>query len=351
MSTYENRLIRRENRLRLTAVLGILVLGFSIIAFVPNMLVSFLLAFVISYLLNPVVSYFERRGYDRNSITVFAFLGIGVVLGVTTTVYAPTLTAQLEHIEKSAPRYIEGFDSLIHEIETKFQERFGSMVELPLKEKINVYVKGSSGDVLSALPTLAGRLLTILLLAPLFSFFMVRDGRTVSRRLLAMVPNSVFELSLNLLHQINEQLGGFIRARLLESAIVGLIVWFGLIWVGFPYPFFFALLAGITNLIPYVGPFIGAAPAFILAIINRDPTSVILAVGVVYLVAQLIDTLFIIPVVVAKIVDLHPVTVIVVMIVGAQLMGILGMLISIPVASILKLCTSAIYNHLISFRT
>src|SRR5690606_14323802 len=103
-----------------------------------------------------------------------------------------------------------------------------------------------------------------------------------------------------------------------------------------------ALFAALTNLIPYIGPIIGAVPPVLIALISDDAmvtTSLNLNLFIVisiYLLAQILDVIFIIPLVVAKIVNLHPVTVIVVIIVGAQLMGVLGMIISIPLASAAK---------------
>ena len=165
------------------------------------------------------------------------------------------------------------------------------------------------------------------------------------------MPNNVFELALNLNYQINRQMGDFIRARLLEAAIVGFVIWVGLAIIGFPYASILAVFAALTNLIPYVGPFIGAIPALIIGIVNNDPTFTLFLVALTYLIAQLIDIIFIIPMVVAKIVNLHPVFVVVVIIIGSQLMGILGMVISIPVASALKLTVTAVYDHLIYFRS
>ena len=111
------------------------------------------------------------------------------------------------------------------------------------------------------------------------------------------------------------------------------------------------MVAGLTNLIPYIGPLIGAVPAILIALVNGYSGLSILAVVLVYVVAQVIDAGFLIPLMVAKIVDLHPVTVIVVIIAGAQLMGVLGMIISIPVASTLKVTVSTVYRHLIDTRT
>ena len=102
---------------------------------------------------------------------------------------------------------------------------------------------------------------------------------------------------------------------------------------------------------PYIGPLIGALPAFAIALVNGYSSLGVFLVALVYVVAQLIDAGILIPMLVAKIVDLHPVTVIIVIIAGAQVLGILGMIISIPVASTLKVTFSTIYRHLIDTRT
>lgn len=180
---------------------------------------------------------------------------------------------------------------------------------------------------------------------------MLRDGRRASRQLLSMVPNNLFEVALNLSYQINQQLGGFIRAKLLESVMVGSVVWLGLYLVSFPYASILAFFAGLTNLIPYVGPVLGAVPGLVVALVNQEARSSPALIGSIYLLAQIVDMLFIVPLVVAKIVDLHPVTVVIVIIIGSQVMGVLGMIISVPAASIIKLTFTEFYNHIVDFRS
>ena len=180
---------------------------------------------------------------------------------------------------------------------------------------------------------------------------MVKDGRSVVNMVLGLVPNHLFETALSLIHQINFQIGQFVRARILESLIVGLVTAAGLLIISFPYAVLLGVFAGLTNFIPYLGPLMGAVPAFLIALVNGHTGLAVLMVALVYIVAQLIDAGFLIPLMVARIVDLHPVTVIVVIIAGAQLMGILGMIISIPVASTLKVTITTIYRHLIDTRS
>jgi putative permease len=121
-------------------------------------------------------------------------------------------------------------------------------------------------------------------------------------------------------------------------------------YVGFEYALLLAVFAGLSNLIPYIGPVVGAIPAVLIVLVNSVPGLEFLIVIAVYIVAQLIDNFFIIPLVVVKIVNLHPVTVAIVIIIGAQIGGILGMIISIPVACILKLTITTNYSHLVEFQ-
>jgi putative permease len=346
----EHTFIKRETRFKLLAVFTILAIVFLVLIKVDNMMVSFLLAFVITYLLNPLVNHLERSGLSRSTAIVIPFTLTGGLLGLGIYLLSPLVVAQFQSMGDELPKYMTGMTELFAKTESQAKAFLGPVFQPSAGEKIVVYFQELAQSVIQGLPAVASKLLTTLILAPFFAFFMLRDGRLIMRQLLALIPNNFFELALNLVHQINQQMGGFIRARLLESAIVGFIVWLGLALIGFPYSVFLAVFAGITNLIPYIGPVIGAVPAFFIAFVNKDTSMTILLMSSVYFIAQLIDTVVIIPLVIAKIVNLHPVTVVIVIIVGSQIMGILGMIISIPVASAIKVTSSAIYNHIIGFR-
>ena len=165
-----------------------------------------------------------------------------------------------------------------------------------------------------------------------------------------LVPNSVFEMVLDLQYQINRQLGQFIRARFLEASIVGLVTFLGLSLISFPFAFLLGGFAALTNLIPYIGPIIGAIPAVIIALVNNYETWDLSFLIGVYLIAQLIDAGILVPILVARIVNLHPVTVVLLIILGGQFMGILGMIISIPLANALKVTALAVYEHITQFK-
>jgi putative permease len=346
-----HNIVKRERRIRLAIVILILFVGLTILLAVPGMLVSFLLAFVISYMFKPTVNYFERKGLGRTSAVLLPFLISILVVGTLSNFFIPRIIQQASSFQVELPKYVKGIGDITKKRTEKINRALSPFSHVDISQSTSNWLETSGNKLLVQFPDWIGRFFSVLLLAPFFAFFMLRDGRAVSRKLLTLVPNNLFELALNLSYQINQQLGGFIRAKLLESVIVGALVWVGLYTLGFPYASLLAFFAGLTNLIPYVGPVIGAIPGLVVAIVNQDPTISAAVVGAVYLTAQIVDMLFVIPMVVAKIVDLHPVTVVIVIIIGSQVMGVLGMIISVPAASILKLTFTEFYNHVVDFRS
>ena len=336
--------------IRLGSFIGFLAFCILILIGVENMLMSFVLALVINYLLSPIVSSLERAGVHRLFSTVLVFTLGGVIVGVGITAVAPFLSQQFSNLQEQFPTYIEGVSRLITKIELRIQDITGVTYKTDFGIEAESVLFGWTKTLFTDLPSILSKLGTTLILSPFFAFFLIKDGRLFAKSFLSIVPNHIFELTLNMYYQINDQVGQFVRARLLEAIIVAFVVWFGLWLIGFPFAGLLSLFAGITNLIPYIGPIIGAIPAIIIALINGDTAFTIIMLCAVYGTAQLIDIFFIIPLVVAKLVNLHPITVVVAMIVGAQLLGILGMIISIPVASALKVTITSVYLHLVEFR-
>jgi putative permease len=311
-----------------------------------------------NYLLAPVVDFLERRGLSRDRAVIVPFFALAGLIGFGVYKIVPLLSSQAEQLEARLPTYQTELMNLMTASESRLQH-FAKAYNLHFSETLNSWLVAKTEAVSSALPSAISGSFTVMMLAPLFAFFMLKDGRKISRAVLAIVPNAFFEMALTLQYQLDEQMGGFIRARLLEAGLVGFVVWVGLQVTGFPYATLLGLFAGLMNLIPYVGPIAGAVPALAIALISPETVvtpTVSLGLGLtiltaIYVLAQLIDIVFIIPMVVARIVNLHPVAVILVIIVGAQTMGIMGMIISIPVASAIKLIGQTAYAQFMEFRT
>src|SRR5690606_22051376 len=169
-----------------------------------------------------------------------------------------------------------------------------------------------------------------ILLVPLFLYFFFMESRDFSRKFLEAIPNPIFEKTYVLFSQFNTKFGEYIIAKFIEATILGTIVTLGLLVIGFPYPFIIGFFAGVTNILPYIGPIIGFIPALLIALMSKDPEISMLGMVLVFTIANLIDMILVFPLLVSKIVNLHPIVVVVSIIVGSQLGGIVGMIVIIP---------------------
>ncbi|MBX2987972.1 MAG: AI-2E family transporter [Bdellovibrionaceae bacterium] len=342
--------IRKLRRRKLLFFVSVLLGFFVLVFFVRNLLVSALLAFVGFYLITPLVDLLERRGMPRITSVLVPFVTLTAVFFLATQWLLPSFVSQFGSLKGDLPRYLEKAQRLSVEIEAQAGHFLPPETAARLTAQVEERLLLWAHRIFEGLPNYVSDSLTVLFLAPFLCFFMLLDGRSLVRQLLAIVPNHYFELVMNLQHEISFQMGGFIRARLLESLIVGVLVAAGLMIMDFKYALVLALFAAVLNLIPYVGPVIGALPAYLLAFLGGATSGEFLALTVIYGGAQVIDAALILPILVAKIVNLHPVTVVLSIMIGSQLMGVLGMIISIPVTSALKVTLSALYQHLTQFR-
>jgi len=214
------------------------------------------------------------------------------------------------------------------------------------RKLFDVKVLGGTTEVLGGV--FSG--LTFVILVPFISFFFLNEGHRITRKLIELVPNAYFELCLNLLHQINGQIGGYLRGQLLATSVVATLAVSGLFIIEMPYYLPLGLLAGFANMIPFLGPLIGIISASIVALATVGGMGLVGKVVVVFLIVQVVDNILIQPTVLAKSVEMHPLVVLFVVMVGSQLMGIIGMLIAVPLTGILKVSTQTIYQGVKGYR-
>ncbi len=192
--------------------------------------------------------------------------------------------------------------------------------------------------------------LTFVVIVPFVAFFFLKEGRRLTRCLMTLVPNAYFELCLNLMYQANRQIGNYIRGQLLAVLVVSVLAISGLSILGVYYALPLGLLAGLANVIPFLGPLIGIVCSSIVALATGGGLAMVAKVIVMFLVIQLIDNVLIQPTMVAKSVELHPLVVLFVVMVGSQLMGIVGMLIAVPLTGIAKVSGQTIYEGVKQYR-
>ena len=226
--------ILRERRVKLFFFLASIFLIFIALVKINNLLVSFMLAFVGYYLLAPGVDYLERRGFPRVFATAIPFfLVIGVALMSVEVLY-PMASDQTQSLKMDLPKLQLASNEFLAQLETRISDLSKPVYPIEISGKIQNQLVLLAESFFRDLPYYVSQSVTILFLAPFLAFFMLLNGRDFVRKLLALVPNNIFELTLNLNYQIGFQMGGFIRARIIQSLLVGIFIWVGLLIMGFP---------------------------------------------------------------------------------------------------------------------
>jgi len=256
----------------------------------------------------------------------------------------PAIKKEADNLQYYLPKFEKFARKKFSEIKARVNvpgfEKYGDRA---LDSGINLIKDGLKSAILG-LPSILGTILEWFFLVPLFLFFLFKDGKNFKYSILKLVPNSIFERVYSLMHKFNKQLGDYIFAKFVEATIVGVIITTGLVIIDLRFAIILGLVAAITNIIPYVGPILGFVPAIIIGLIEYGGlTSQLGAVIVLYSLANAIDLGLVFPILVSKIVDLHPIIVVVSVVLGSQMMGIMGMVVSIPFAAAFKLLFQEFY--------
>ncbi len=174
------------------------------------------------------------------------------------------------------------------------------------------------------------------LIIPFVTFFFLKDGVLLQHSVLRWVPNRYFEITLTIWDQVGQTLGRYLRALVVQCTLVAAVASALLYLTGLNYALAVGLFAGLANSIPYFGPVVGFVAGTVVGIAQTGDLSMVPAVFVAMGFTQLIDNLFFHPLIFSRAAQAHPLIILVVVLVGAQLGGIVGMLVAIPVATTLR---------------
>lgn len=206
--------------------------------------------------------------------------------------------------------------------------------------------------ILAQTPQSAMKIGGLMILVPLFTFFFLRDGRRIMSACVSLAPNRHFEMAHDLSYLVSRQLSQFVRGRVLEAIIVGLVVAGGLSLTDIRYAPMLGIFAGVTNLIPYIGPIVGMVPGLLIAFADLGVGGQFWWIVILYvLIAQvLVDNFILIPILISRVSNLHPLLVFFAIIVGGKLYGVIGMIIGVPIVSVVKITLLEIRTYRRNFR-
>jgi predicted PurR-regulated permease PerM len=331
------------------SLIGILILGYLVYRYalypVRIIVAPLLVAIVIVYLLNPIVSRLTARGIPRALATILTYVVFLGVVAIGLRFLIPALADQVSAFARSVPNLLDkaqlSLTNTLHRLGVKDSNTNDVFKSLS--------PTGNAGSFISRIFSLTQsvlHLLVVWVLGIVLSAYLLVDLPKIQRGAMALLPQSHHDEVKSILEQIGRALGGFFRGQLLVALFVGLASMLGLYIVGLPYWALVGGIAGLTNLIPLIGPFIGAVPALFIAFTTSSSEGLLhldpgwrLAVGasLALLIVQQIDNHIISPNIVARTVRLHPVTVMLGLLVGGTLVGLPGMLLAVPTIASIKI--------------
>jgi predicted PurR-regulated permease PerM len=298
---------------------------------IHEILLPFVLAGALAYLLNPLVRFFEVRGFRRSPAVIFIFAVLTAVLAAGFYKLAWVAALEAGEAARNMPVYIQ-----------KGGEAFARLrgsLNSALFDYVAQHGKAWPQNILNRTPSVAlgvFPVLEVVFLVPFISFFFVREGPRWRDMIVGWVPSRYVEMTLNLFFELDNSLGRYVRGILLEAFCVGCLAYLGFWMIGLQYSLQIAMIVGLANVVPYVGPVLGIILGGGVALFQWGSMAGLLKVAAVCAGVRMIEDWFIQPTVLQKAVHLHPVVVVLALMSGAELFGFWGLMFAVPVACMVK---------------
>lgn len=344
------------------SIIGLLILLVAAIWVLFRISVVFppmVLALLIVYTLNPIVSRLERRGVRRSFGAVGSYV---VFFGIATLLIfllAPLVSKQVENFADEWPQFRREIILFVENSAASIEKRFDTEIDTAqitclfgsddladpdapthaecdeVSKKLRDQISKQAGRI-TEIGSSVLEVLLVFVLGPLIALYLLIDLPQLRNDFINLVPPAHRDEVLDVGAKIGRAVGGFFRGQLFVALIVGVMAALGFWLIKLPFWLIIAAIAGVTNLIPLLGPFIGGGLGFLVGTVSGG-IGLGLKAALVALIVQQIDNHIVSPNVMKRTVNLHPVTVMVALLAGATLAGFWGVLLAVPTVAVAKL--------------
>ncbi|WP_040226058.1 AI-2E family transporter [Bhargavaea cecembensis] len=299
---------------------------------------------VLFYLAVPVQRRLEASNVPRWGSILIILAIVAVIIWVFVALIGPIVTKQVNNLVDNAPELTRQLNDvrvdLLHQ-----KDDLPDQVQTTLNnalDRVEASAVKFGSWVIQFLQTVA-QALVLLILVPFFFIFMLKDHEKFAPRIYNLFHGKRREWVKKTLHDINHVLSSYIQGQLLISTILATLILIGYLIIGLKYALLLALFALVMNVIPFLGPWIAFAPAAVIGFL-QDPKMVIW-VSLVTLAAQQTDSHLITPNIMGKTLDIHPLTVITLILAAGNIAGFFGILLAVPTYAVIKVVVINIYER------
>lgn len=307
-------------------------------------LIPFGIAAFISYLLHPIVEKLQQKGLNRSLsillIYVFFFGGAGFALYKA----MPVIIRELEDLMQSTPYLADQYTDILQVINEKTSSwpvQFKSRIQDAIvffEERLEVLLMKAL-DYVVQLPDF----ILLFGLVPLVAFYLLKDWVLIKKAAWNITPDKVRRQGTSFMRDIEKSLGSYIRGQVLVCFIIGVLSTILLWFIHVKYSLLLGIIIGITNVIPYFGPIIGAIPAILIA--AATSTKQVIWVAVIIFGLQFVEGNILSPLIVGKSLHMHPLLIMLSLFIGGEIGGIIGLIVAVPILAIVKVALSHASIH------
>lgn len=338
-------------------LVGILIFLYNKIAFifVPLMVIlssiiaPVILAIVMYYLFNPLVNWLERHKVKRIWGIILLYLAVITLFTGLIVLIVPVIQEQVISFVENFPGYVETLTNKFNQwsaysifepsINSATKWFYGFIRDVPGNIVDNL---STTADGISNVMSTVSKVVITLVIFPIFSFFLLKDDKKFIQYTIKIVPPKFRSDFISVFATINNQVASYIKGQLIVSLCIGFLMYIGFMIIGLNYAAVIALVAAVTCIIPYIGPAIAFMPALIIAVIHSP--FMLFKLLVVWIVVQTLEGQFVSPNIMGKSLNIHPLTIIIVLLVMGELLGVVGLILGIPIYAIIKVIVTFVFQ-------
>lgn len=312
-----------------------------------DVLTPFVFTVILTYLLAPVVAWFEHRGLKRVGGILVAYAMVGMAVVAMVLYLLPMAVQQSLRLAHVFPLFINEGQRLWDRYLQIFHE---APIPAAIRQALNQTTQHAEGILLAqirgAVAALFGLVpgLISVAVSPVLAFYLLKDLTQVKRRFWALLPMNWHPAAYKLGRDLDRTLSGYVRGQLVVALLVGILSAGLTAFLGIPFAILIGIVAGVTDIIPYIGPIAGALPAVMLGFIQSPWIGFYAILG--FAAIHQIEGTVLAPKVVGDAVGLHPLLVVFAILVGGEMAGIGGMLVAVPAAGAVKVMANHLYHRL-----
>lgn len=316
-----------------------------------NIIIVVTISLLISYILKPFVKKLIQIKVEKPIAVLLVVLSAFMIIGLLLYYFIPQITSQLDSLvallrDMKLPDKLSKFEKSI-------EKALPFIKAKDLSARIDLLLQGLIQNILTEMSVIVGSIFSVAFVAflvPFISFFILKDGKQLKIGLINLLPNKYFEAAYYIMQEVDIILGKYVRGWILDALFVGFSTALGLYILGIDNFLMIGVIAGMGHLIPYFGPIIGSVPAILVSLYQTGDFSRVPHIFLLFSLIYVIDNGFVQPYVFSKNINMHPIVIIILIAIGNELFGVLGMLLAIPLANVARVTATEIYQSYRKFK-